>query len=431
MSTSREQTPKSWASYDGEDMKPEKKRKAEVQLTKERSPTKSQNTMKNGNTPIKHSSSAPRRNPPSLFTPQRTITIIITSSQSPLSQTFSLHEKLLCYYSSFFSQKLKSAEPAFDANPGPITFHDIDPATFGLFCNWIYYQKIRNEQGKVPGLMELAKLWALGEQIQCGALQNTTMDIIREEVNYPTDFESFIHFAYEMEGEADELRRLAISRLAWTLPGPFKDILGRLPAKAQVDLIMELKDQRDAVPKEYWRDIGAAKDFHVAENDYDEGTIKHGISSLQAGARNSILKLPGYLRTKEQELQEGLDFLSFRQSFVTVIVGEAGKEETFVVHKALICYHSPFMKAAFESDLTEGNAQVMRMEDVQGRSFGTLVHWLYTKEIDVKEEDIIDLMPFDIDAFKSLMLARLWTLARRCVIPSLQNQVMELLIPAM
>jgi hypothetical protein len=154
-----------------------------------------------------------------------------------------------------------------DSNPDPITLEDVDSETFGLFLNWIYYQRIRNEEGTAPRLIELAKLWTLAQRFQITALMNATMDRLRDEVDYPTQFEEFIHFAYaaEQEDKRGMLRKLAIARLAWTLPGPFKDILGRLPQMAQMDLILELKDQRDSVPKEHWKDIGGAEDFYVEE----------------------------------------------------------------------------------------------------------------------------------------------------------------------
>lgn len=106
------------------------------------------------------------------------------------------------------------------------------------------------------------------------------MDHIRDEVQYPTEFESFIHFAYKTEVEGNELRRLAIARLAWTLPDSFKEILERLPSQAQMDLIMELKSQRDTVPKNYWRDIGDAKEFYVVEREVnmEEAQACFGVS---------------------------------------------------------------------------------------------------------------------------------------------------------
>jgi hypothetical protein len=162
---------------------------------------------------------------------------------------------------------LKSGDPYLEANPKPITLEDADTSSLGLFLNWIYYQKIRNEEGKLPGLIDLAKLWVLGERFQMSSLQNDTMDHIRDEVQYPAEFEPFIHFVYNMDGDGKMLRKLAIARLAWTLPDPFKDILVLLPAQAMMDLILELKSQRDAVPKEHWRDIGDAMEFYVMEKE--------------------------------------------------------------------------------------------------------------------------------------------------------------------
>jgi hypothetical protein len=205
-------------------------------------------------------------------TPQPIVTIIITSPEDSIeTQVFNIHQNILCYYSHFFAQKLNNAQPSPDTNPKPITLADAEPGAFGLFVNWIYYQKIRNEHGKLPSLIELARLWVFGERFQIAALQNATMDHIRNEVAYPTDFEPFIHFAYMRTGEGCELRRLAIRRLAWTLPEPFKEIVGRLPALAQLDLIMELKSQRDATPKDFWRQLGPAKEFYVVEREGDGG----------------------------------------------------------------------------------------------------------------------------------------------------------------
>jgi hypothetical protein len=201
-------------------------------------------------------------------TPQPIVTIAITSSSDPLvKQKFNIHKNILCYYSRYFTAELNDGNPSLEGNPELITLTDVQTSTFGLFLNWIYYQKIRDEEGELPGLIDLAKLWAFGQRFEITALQNTTMDHIRDEVQYPTEFESFIHFAYEMEGDGNELRRLAIARLAWTLPDSFKEILRGLPCQAQMDLILELKSQRDAVPIEHWRDIGHAEDFYVVEKE--------------------------------------------------------------------------------------------------------------------------------------------------------------------
>jgi BTB/POZ domain len=62
--------------------------------------------------------------------------------------------------------------------------------------------------------------------------------------------------------------------------------------------------------------------------------------------------------------------------FVTVIVSKAPTEQKFVVHKELICFHSPFFNAAFNGKFIKGQTQEMRMDDVDEEAFGQLVHWL-------------------------------------------------------
>jgi BTB/POZ domain len=62
--------------------------------------------------------------------------------------------------------------------------------------------------------------------------------------------------------------------------------------------------------------------------------------------------------------------------FVTIIVSKPPTEQKFVVHKELICFHSPFFHAAFNGKFTEGQTQEMRMDDVDEETFGQLVHWL-------------------------------------------------------
>lgn len=78
-------------------------------------------------------------------------------------------------------------------------------------------------------------------------------------------------------------------------------------------------------------------------------------------------------------------------------------------------HFSPFFSAAFNSNFAEGKTQSMRMVDVEAKTFGLLVHWMYEHEIEGGKDVGI------------LQLAKLWTLADRCVIPKLQNEAMDLI----
>jgi hypothetical protein len=89
------------------------------------------------------------------------------------------------------------------------------------------------------------------------------------------------------------------------------------------------------------------------------------------------------------------------------------KTSKFMIHKDLICYHSPFFKAAFNGNFLEGQTQEMTLEaDVV--AFGIVVSWFYTKKLvnsDGKTPDLIT-------------LAQSWILAEYFKMPKLQNQIM-------
>jgi hypothetical protein len=88
----------------------------------------------------------------------------------------------------------------------------------------------------------------------------------------------------------------------------------------------------------------------------------------------------------------------------------------FVIHKHLICHHSPFFAAAFNSNFKEGITQEMTI-DVDHKVFGLFVNWLYNKVILGASGEQPDLPT----------LAHLWILADRVLIPKLQNQVMDIM----
>ncbi|KAL2066893.1 hypothetical protein VTL71DRAFT_1317 [Oculimacula yallundae] len=108
------------------------------------------------------------------------------------------------------------------------------------------------------------------------------------------------------------------------------------------------------------------------------------------------------------------------QSIVTIFIGPEESKEIFNVHKDIICHYSSFFAKAFSSTLLEGKTHTMNLPDVDSDIFGILVEWFYTQRI--------DLDPTDRDS-NVLFLAKLWSLAQRFAMPSLQNKVMDGLRP--
>lgn len=55
--------------------------------------------------------------------------------------------------------------------------------------------------------------------------------------------------------------------------------------------------------------------------------------------------------------------------------------QDFGVHKSLICHHSPYFKAAFNSGFEETTTGIIKLPDVKVEVFELFFHWLYTQRI--------------------------------------------------
>ncbi|KAL2064019.1 hypothetical protein VTL71DRAFT_4513 [Oculimacula yallundae] len=112
------------------------------------------------------------------------------------------------------------------------------------------------------------------------------------------------------------------------------------------------------------------------------------------------------------------------QPMVTFIVGPDNNKQEFKVYKGLACTFSPFFKAAFESDMAEGQTQRMRLEDVEGGIFAMLVHYLNHQELDQASFVQVAVMGDDVySEYDFVLLAKLWKLAERFLIADIQNVV--------
>ena len=116
------------------------------------------------------------------------------------------------------------------------------------------------------------------------------------------------------------------------------------------------------------------------------------------------------------------------QAMITFVVGPEPTKKTLLVHKHLPSAYSTFFKAAFESPMVEGATQSMRLEDLDVSTFGALVHWLYTQEIEEGFGYATNSKHVKVKHFDFIAHAKLWKLAERALIPSLQNKVMDVIL---
>ncbi|KAF8852848.1 hypothetical protein BDZ45DRAFT_749143 [Acephala macrosclerotiorum] len=134
---------------------------------------------------------------------------------------------------------------------------------------------------------------------------------------------------------------------------------------------------------------------------------------------NSTAPTPPPIPTKPANVIKAPRF-SFRstQSFMTVYIGNgSGAVESFTVLKSFICHHSPFFKAAFNGPYLEGQSQSITLEDLDANVFALFVEWLYTQNVPAEHNTG--------EKVTMLQYAKLWVLAKRFVIPTLQNIVMK------
>lgn len=67
---------------------------------------------------------------------------------------------------------------------------------------------------------------------------------------------------------------------------------------------------------------------------------------------------------------------------VQVDVGNGdGDSHTFVVHKEIICHHSPFFKAACTGHFREAEDRVVKLPDDRAELFDIFLQWLYSQNL--------------------------------------------------
>jgi hypothetical protein len=66
-----------------------------------------------------------------------------------------------------------------------------------------------------------------------------------------------------------------------------------------------------------------------------------------------------------------------------VLVGPEGKEESFAIHKDLICANSKFFKAACSKLWTEGREKIVRLPEVKVEIFQAYIVWVYSGKVSV------------------------------------------------
>jgi hypothetical protein len=103
---------------------------------------------------------------------------------------------------------------------------------------------------------------------------------------------------------------------------------------------------------------------------------------------------------------------------VHVRVGKGLQE--FAIHKALICHHSPYFRAAFTYGFEETETGIMKIPNTEVRIFDLFFNWLYTQTLWDESADESEWPTME-------NLLKLWAFADMARIPRLMNQCLDTL----
>ena len=99
------------------------------------------------------------------------------------SESFYMHEGILCFYSDYFKGALKGE--FLEARKGVVVLETEEAAVFARFQYWVYGRRfchISETETKAVSWSEVAKLWVFGDSHNIPLLQNQVIDLMKRKV---------------------------------------------------------------------------------------------------------------------------------------------------------------------------------------------------------------------------------------------------------
>ena len=145
-----------------------------------------------------------------------------------------------------------------------MTLTDVEIQPFGLLIHWMYQQEI--EGGKDGDIVQLAKLWLLGERFLIPKLQNEAMDLLYEltEPISPVQMMQLIALVYETKVDFP-LRRLVLQRFTRLPPNNLQQWFEFFPEGMLADVAMAFANHVDGLPAIHKIPKGPVEKYHVEE----------------------------------------------------------------------------------------------------------------------------------------------------------------------
>lgn len=92
------------------------------------------------------------------------------------AKIFNIHKSFLCHYSTFFEEHFK--DTAVDTCE--VQLSSQEAKCFSILVNWLYYQRIEDEDAAPLGMRDMAHVWKLAGDFQITSLENMAIDRIHD-----------------------------------------------------------------------------------------------------------------------------------------------------------------------------------------------------------------------------------------------------------
>lgn len=110
------------------------------------------------------------RKTPNLVGPQTIVTVNVRKHAGAKIHPFRIHKNYLCHYSPYFEAAFNGR--FIEGETQVLELEDTEPRIFGIFVNWLYVQKITDEDGQLASCSDCINLWILADKILVPSLQN-------------------------------------------------------------------------------------------------------------------------------------------------------------------------------------------------------------------------------------------------------------------
>lgn len=198
---------------------------------------------------------------------------------------WTLHERLLCYFSPFFRRVFYSKDNESSSTKA-FGLPETDDAPFELFVGWLYSRAIRppSTEKEIGSLLDL---YFLAQTLEIEKLESEVVDVVRTYYHSEETYPGLrrVQYVYANTSEDNEMREMMVGAVARYLtlgdaiPAHWENALKR-NGQLSLDIIRSIQ---------HWNLEGRAVP-DVRDMSQDRGRAKTGFSAISEGNRHDSIK---------------------------------------------------------------------------------------------------------------------------------------------